>query len=156
MITLVLSGVNLVLPSGSTLKLNWNWNGSSGANTLTNGSVGMNYSAAIPAGDVDQLGIIISTSVVTAVVARIQWSADGVTFVEEKLEQANAVSGGVQQFPAVIKEWGPNTTSWPIWRPVTAVYFKLGLYSNGAPTTNDSVSAFIMLQRPGQLQVSGT
>jgi hypothetical protein len=161
MISLVLSGLASTLPSGATLKLNWAQGGAGGANALGNGVANIVYTAAIPVYDVEQLGILLFPSgstgpISVSVVARLQWSADGVNFVEEKLEQPNAVSGGVQQFPAVIKEWGPNTLSWPIWRPATAVYFKLGLYATSAPAAGDLVTTFVMLQRPDQIEASGS
>ena len=156
MIALVLSGTVNALPSGENLSLDWNNGGTGGANPLGNGAASIAYSAAVSAGDVEQLGILIFPTVTTAIVARIQWSADGANWVEEMLEQPSAVSGGVQQFAPVIKEWGPSLTKFPLWRPVTAVYFRLGIYSNGVPGSTDSVTTYVLLQRPEQLQAAGS
>lgn len=164
MINQALFGVGNVLPSGATLKLSWTEGGAGGTNVLHSGVANISYTAAIPIDDAEQLGILIfpagtsgagSDEISVPVVARLQWSVDGDLFVEEKLEQPAAVSGGVQQFSAVIKEWGPNTLAWPIWRPACACYFKLGLYATGDPAATDTVTVFVLLQQPGQLQASG-
>ena len=152
MLTAMLSGTATVLPSGRILKLVWG--AGTDANALPAGATSIAYCEPIPVSDVEQLGVLLfpNSGISVGVVARIQWSPDGVNFVEEKLEQPGAVSGGVQQFQSVIKEWGPNTAPWPIWRPVTCPYFRLGVYAVSATASTDSVAAFVMLQRPGQLQ----
>ena len=97
MLTAMLSGTATVLPSGRILRLVWG--AGTSANALPVGAGAIVYCEPIPVSDVEQLGVLLfpNAGISVGVAARIQWSPDGVNFVEEKLEQPGAVSGGVPE-----------------------------------------------------------
>jgi hypothetical protein len=138
----------------------WTQAGGGGNNTFGNGVGTIAFTPWTSALDAEQLGLFfaLDDSVGGAfpagggAVVRIQWAPDQVTppvavFAEEPIEQLGAPAAGVERDLINIKEWGPQTASFLIWRPAAAHIFRVGVYGSAAPGANARVRLFVERQR---------
>lgn len=146
--------------------LSWTFAGAAPANALSN--AGYVYSASIPVGSCEQLGIAVQVQTTGAgaptASMRLRWSPDGSNFFDEILEVAGVAVAGpppVQPFSCSIKEWGPlpsavapafGNPAPQIPRPAISHFVRVGILWSAAPAAGDLVNVWIERQAGGQLQ----
>jgi hypothetical protein len=138
----------------------WTQPGGGGNNTLGNGVANIVYAPWTPVLDAEQLGLLFMLDTTAGgaypagggAVVRMQWAPDQglaapTVFAEEPIEQLGTPAAGVERDLINIKEWGPATASFLIWRPAAAHLFRVGVYASAAPGANARVRLFVERQR---------